>query len=682
MPFKKWVLPEKEKQPGEIAALAESCRISPLAASVLAARGRADDAKRFLSVEGELSSPLALLDMDKAAKRVQKALDSLEKITVYGDYDCDGVTATALLYSYLTSAGAEADYYIPERDGEGYGLNREAVKKIAGSGTKLIITVDNGISALAEAEYVYELGMELVITDHHQPGEELPRAEAVVDPHRKEDKSGCEMLCGAGLALKLVAALEGDCEAALEYFADLAAIGTIGDVVPLVGENRILAAAGLRALKITDNLGLRALMAVSAVKPEALTAQTVSFSLAPRINAAGRMGSAKLAVQLLLSESPKEAESLAQELDSLNRKRQEIESEILSSVEEMLAQDERLGEGRLLILKSAQWHHGVIGIVCTRLVERYGKPALLLCDEGDGTLRGSGRSLGDFHLFQALSANASHLMQYGGHKLAAGFTVAAEEFDAFREGMEAYARENFDLMPSVSLAVDKVLEEQDLTVEAVSSLTALEPFGAENEAPLFLIAGATLLGATPLSGGKHQRLSLRMKLSNITALCFGLSTEKFFYSKGTVLDLVVSAGLSAYNGQVSVTFRVRDMRPVCFPQEKFLNARGYYEKLRRGEPVSRAIAARALPEKEDIATIYRCIKVSNGFPAGPDGLFALLFPAGINYCRLRIAIDMLREAELIAFTPCRSEIRLLTPKGKADLSATPTRLWLRERYGV
>ena len=687
MPFRKWELSGGDPRLTRI--LAEECGISPLAAAVLAGRGHTsyEEIAGFLAGGEELADPFELEDMAPAAERLRRAIDEGERITVYGDYDCDGVTATAMLYIYLSSMGADVCYYIPERDGEGYGLNLEAVREIAGEGGGLLVTVDNGISALEEIACANELGMEVIVTDHHQPGDTLPPALAVVDPHRRDDASGCRYLCGAGVVFKLIAALEdGDYQIPLEQFGDLVAVGTIGDIVPLVGENRFLVQNGLRRLAITDNPGLSALMEAAAVRRGSLSAQTVAFSLAPRINAAGRMGSAGLAVRLLLSEDQEESAAIAAEMDQKNKDRQSREQEIVAEAEELIRQDPSLLEGRLLILRGDSWSHGIIGIVCSRLLERYGKPVLLCCGEEDGSLRGSGRSLGEFHLFKALSACAKLLTRYGGHKLAAGFSLRREEFEDFRQAMEDWARREFPRMPQPILRLDRLLEPEDLTLEAVESLGVLEPFGAENEPPVFLLKDALLRGSAPLSGGKHQRLSLEVSGRTVNALLFGVSQERFFYRPGQRLDLAVTLEVNEYNGQRSVSVKVRDLRPAGFPQEKFFNAKDCYQLFRRGEPIQPALAKRAAPSREEAALVYRFLKARQGYAGEPDALYAELLAegkgaAGINYCKLRILLDILAEAELITLSPLLTGITLRETEGRSDLNRTPTRRRLQEEYG-
>lgn len=676
MPLKQWKILKEDPEMASI--LAEECGISTLAASILVSRGHTAyaDAMQFLTPEEEFASPFDIADMDKAAARILQAVDEFEKITVYGDYDCDGVTSTAILYTYLTSMGADAAYYIPERDGEGYGLHRSAVEQIANDGTNLLITVDNGISAVEEIAYANELGLDVIVTDHHQPGDVLPEAVAVVDPHRKDCGSTYKDYAGVGVAFKLIAALEGgDYQAALEYFADIVAIGTIGDIVPLTGENRLIVKYGLQALAMSDNVGLIALMKAAGVKPGALTAQTVTYSLVPRINAAGRMGSAGLAVRLLLSEDEDEAAELAAQLDTMNRSRQEQEQVIIADICEMLTRDPSLLDGRLLILRSEHWNHGIIGIACSRLLERYGKPVLLMAEE-DGVLTGSARSVGDFHLFNALSANASHLLRYGGHKLAAGFSLNAGEFDAFRQGMEEYARAKHDIMPQYTITLDKQLAPEDLTVEAIQSLSVLEPFGAKNDPPLFLLKNAVLESATPLSGDKHQRLTLRVGNQLTSALWFGVSSEQMPYHPGAVLELAVSAEVNEYNSRQSVTLKVKDLRPGGFTQGKFFSAKEYYGKIRREEPVSKPILSHSTPTRDEIAAVYRYLRSAHGCRGDIDNLYVRLAAvpgaSDINYCKLRILLDILNESGLISLSPAGGGIMLVETQGKVDLNAAPT----------
>ena len=667
--LKRWIFPQADAE--HVGRLAQECGLNRLSAQVLVSRGCTTyrEAADFLEPGQNISSPFDITDMEKAAERVTEAIDTGEKIVVYGDYDCDGVTATAILYTYLQMAGADVDFYIPERETEGYGLNCRALEELAEMGTQLIITVDNGISALDEADYAKELGMELIITDHHQPGEILPDAFAVVDPHRKDDTSEYRELCGAGVALKLCAALDDDCEGTLERFAELAAIGTVGDVVPLTGENRIIVQRGLQAMACTEHPGLIALCEAAGRDISHLTSQDIAFALAPRINAAGRMGSAKLAFSLLICEEREEAEQLARQLCELNQKRQEAEQKILEEVSSMIQKNPGLLRGRLLIVRGENWSHGVIGIVCARLLEKYGKPVLLMSADGS-FLRGSARSIGEFHLFKALSANAGCLTQYGGHKLAAGFSLKKEDYPAFCAGMERYAAEHFDLMPRPSLTITGRLSKEDLSVEVIRELSVFEPYGAQNEAPVFLLQHAVIAAASELSGGKHLRLTVCVDGKEVPVLCFGSTKPNFPLKIEDAADIAVTADINEFRGVQSVSLKMVDIRPSGFRQDPFFNALGYYEKLVRCEPVSPAILHRSLPTREEAAAVYRYLR------AHPEKIWdpiLLYFAVGkeMNYCKLNILLDILKEAGLVSLSPER-QISLLKVGEKVDLTQTKT----------
>lgn len=670
MAFKKWNILKEDKEMSKI--LADECGISEFVASILVNRGHTtyEDAMQFLTLEDSFASPFDIKDMNKACERIKLAIDNFEKIYIYGDYDCDGVTSTAVLYTYLSSIGADVYYYIPERDGEGYGMNKTALKTIADEGTSLVITVDNGISAIDEACYATELGLDLVITDHHQPGNTLPDAVAVVNPHRHDDLSDFKYYAGVGVAFKLIVAMEdGDYNTAFEYFSDIVAIGTIGDIVPLIGENRSIVKHGLQSLKISNNMGLLALIEVAGINIEKVTAQTVAFSIVPRINAAGRMGSAGLAVKLLLSEDYEEALEIAHEMDSLNKERQQKEQRIIEDIEEMISKDKTLLSNRVIILKKDNWNHGIIGIACSKLIERYGKPVMLMTLE-DGMLKGSARSIGEFHLFKALSSNAQFLQQFGGHKLAAGFSLKEENFEAFKQGIEEYAFEYYDMMPQNTINIDKQLSPRELTVEKINELSYLEPFGCRNESPYFLIKNAVLNSITPLSQGKHLRINISVNGVNFNALYFGMSTDRFFYKKGAIIDIVVNADINVYNDKESVSLKVRDIRPSGFTQQKFFSAKAYYEKIIRNEDVSKNIIAHSTPSRQEIATVYRLLKVNNGYNNDIDCLYLELMKSDINYCKLRIILNILDEVGLIVLSPSLNNIKFCQVNKKVDLNSS------------
>ncbi|MDE7278333.1 MAG: single-stranded-DNA-specific exonuclease RecJ, partial [Oscillospiraceae bacterium] len=440
--MKKWTLGNPDRNAARI--LSQHGGLSGICAEVLVSRGidSMEKAVSFFNADnnndedkGErLSDPFLVKDMREAADIILAAVDSGKKICVYGDYDCDGITATALLYSYIECIGGDVRYYINDRS-EGYGLCADALRRLADESTELIVTVDNGISAVNEAALTKELGIELVITDHHQPGEVLPAAAAVVDPHRDDDLSPFKDLCGCGVALKLIAAMDGGSyDSALEQFSDLAAIATVADVVPLAGENREIVRLGLRYLENTENAGLQALMEAASVKLP-VTSTQAAFSIAPRINASGRFASASEAVELLLCEDPDDAAEIAARLNSLNSERKKTEADIMEEIRGSILQDPRILYERVLFLYGEGWHHGVIGIVAAKLVERFGKPVFILSDDGDEA-RGSARSVAGFSVHKALTACSEVLTKFGGHSGAGGFSLKKENIGAFNEALQ------------------------------------------------------------------------------------------------------------------------------------------------------------------------------------------------------------------------------------------------------
>ena len=440
---KRWMIAEPDA--GGVRRLTQEIHCAPLAAAVLSARGieNADAARAFLSCDRSgLHDPHLMRDMDKAVEVIRGSLARGERIVVYGDYDVDGITATCTLVDYLRREGAACEYYIPNRLSEGYGLTRQAMEELYRRGTRLMITVDSGITANEEIALARELGMKVVITDHHECHDDLPEAEAVIDCKQAGDTYPFDSLAGVGVAFKLICALSGDPDAMLARYADLVALGTVADVMPIVGENRILVAEGLRCMEHTHNIGLQRLLAESGMADRHLTASTISFVLAPRINAAGRMGKADLAAELFLTQDFDRAMHLAAELCEQNKLRQTTENEILEQALAQLKGEYNPVEDKMIVLAGKGWHQGVIGIVCSRLCDRYGCPVVLISIDGDGVGKGSGRSIGSFNLFDALTSCADLLDRYGGHALAAGLTIRGDGLEQFRDAFEKVVSEN------------------------------------------------------------------------------------------------------------------------------------------------------------------------------------------------------------------------------------------------
>lgn len=678
MSFRRWVLPQLDKE--SAAVLAEECGLDPFLALMLTTRGisEVEAALEFLTGADLTADPLGFADMDKAVDRVRRAIDDGETIMVYGDYDADGVTSTALLYSYLKYKGAQVLYYIPQREGEGYGLHRESVDRVAEAGTRLIITVDNGIAALDQVAYAKEKGIDVVVTDHHQPQEQLPDAVAVVDPHRANCPSEFKDYAGVGMAFWLVCALEEDVDWVLEQYADLVALGTLADVMPLRGENRVLVRRGLERINRGGRLGLDRLKEAAGTAGKNQTSTTAVFTLAPRINAAGRMGSPDKAAQLLLSENPEEASALAAEIQGLNVERQETEAAILSQVlEDLRLHPERLAD-RVLVVAGEGWHHGVVGIIAARLTERFGKPSVVLSVDGE-TAKGSGRSVKGFSLFDAIAACKDGLLAFGGHELAAGVTLQADRIASFREKINAYAA-SLPAMPVPELRLDCKLRPSQLSVELLNSLSALEPYGAGNAAPVFGLFQMHLEGITPVGGGKHLRLTLSRDGARITAMKFGTTPEQFRFIPGDLLNLAVTLDKNEYKGTVSVSVIVKDIRYASTRQEEILTGLRDYDRAVRRELIPEDAAL--LPDRELTARVYRLIDPQKGWSGTLEQLAHVIGEAG-PYAAIRLAAEVLRQAGLIEAED-QGDILALTRKpaqGKADLNATPMMRYLQGLTG-
>ncbi len=669
--MKKWTVGKPDINAAN--RLAEMGGLPPLCARVLVSRG-IDTVERAADLLGDgngLSDPFLITDMRKAAETIIAAVDEGKKICVYGDYDCDGITATVLLYSYLQCIGGDVSYYINLRE-EGYGLCADAVRRLAEEGTELIITVDNGISAAEEAVLVKELGMELVITDHHQPPEILPEAVAVVDPHRADDCSPFKDLCGCGLALKLVAAMDGgSCESALEQFSDLAAIATVADVVPLKGENREIVRLGLKYLENTENAGLKALMNASGIKLP-VTATQAAFGLAPRINAAGRFASASEAAELLLCEDGDTAKQMAARLNSLNEQRKKAETEIMEDIHQKILTNNGILYKRVLFLYGEGWHHGVIGIVASRLAERFGKPVFILSEDGDFA-RGSARSAEGFSVHKALAACADCLVKFGGHTGAGGFTLKKEDVQSFDDALQKYAAEEYAVASGVPLHADMLLRPEELTVENVSALSVLEPYGEGNPKPVFMLQGARLLETVPLSEGKHTKLKLTYGNIGVYGLMFGTRTAEFPYKPGDMLDIMASAEINSYNGRTSVNLRIEDCRRSGVSQKKYFAAKEAYERYKRGEGADSSLVSRIVPNRDDLAAVYRAVPAEGIL--FDDAYFALhsmqsVQSESMNYCKFRLALDIFEELGLVRTDPAAEKAERIPVRKKADLESS------------
>ncbi|MDR2421405.1 MAG: single-stranded-DNA-specific exonuclease RecJ [Oscillospiraceae bacterium] len=547
-------------------AAVKLCRrgINPLAAVFMCSRGMTeyDDAARFITDRpSDIHDPMLLRDMPAAAERIELALSRGESIFVFGDYDVDGMTASALMKSYFRSRGTECGIYIPGRAEEGYGLNRPALEYLKSEGAELVITVDCGITAVEEADYARELGMDLIITDHHECRDDIPRAVAVVDPKRPDSRYPFSALAGVGVAFKLICALEKDKTPyeLLESYGDLVAVGTIADVMPVVGENRALIRAGLRKLARNPRPGLLALMRATGAPSADINSAAIGFMLSPRLNAAGRMGQTGLSVDILLTEDHEEAERLTRELCELNTRRRELEGGIFAEVEERMS--DILPDGPI-VMSGENWFHGVMGIVAARTAERWMLPAVIINMDEDGIGRGSCRSFGLFRMYSALQKCCDLLINYGGHEMAAGITIARGNIDELRRRLSEIYREEIKTRPAPTLFLDFEVEKPHLLdIENVKALSMLEPFGNGNLPPSMLIRGARVALLSPVGGGKHTRLRIEKGRVSLDCIFFAAEADSLKIREGGSADVAFAPQLNEFRGRRSVQLHVIDVRP-------------------------------------------------------------------------------------------------------------------------
>ena len=644
-----------------------------LLAGILTARGITDPAEALTLLAGEedLSDPFLLTDMQKACECIWQAIDNGETIVVFGDYDVDGVTATALLYQHLKGMGATVKCMLPSREGDGYGLSRNAIQSIHDKGYQLIVTVDNGISAVEEAEFAAELGIDLIITDHHLPPETLPKAVAVVDPRRLDDTSPFKGLCGAGVAFKLCAALDG-CppEEMLDYCGDLAAVGTVADVMPLTGENRTLVKSGLRQLQNTDRPGLEALLEEVGLAGRPITAENISYAIAPRINAAGRMDSAVTALQLVLCEDPDRAEELAHKLNEINVKRQETELEIFKAAQVLLEQEPERLEDRVMLLWGRDWHPGVIGIVASRLVERTGRPVIVVTVDEHGECKGSGRSVPGFNLHACIGSCADLLIRYGGHAMAAGLSVREENLPELRRRLNEWAARECPVLHTAPLECDLPIHLDRVTVDSVRRIDALAPFGAENPTPVFLLQSAVVDGVYPVSEGRHSRLRLRQGNASVYAVWFGMPSEQLPYTMGDVVDAALNLSVYESARGAQLSGRILDLHPAGLGT-KLAEQAALVAALRRGTPLTAEQKTLITPDRSHIITVYRELQARRWHAEDLQPLCAKLGEE--NTGKTLVAVTALEQVGLIATVEKGGAkyLELVPAQGKKNLADAP-----------
>ena len=556
---KKWECYETDEE--KINELIEKYNLSSLVAKILVNKDiiTKEQVELFLNpTRNDFHDPFLMPDMEKAVDRILKALDEKQKILIYGDYDVDGITSITVLKNFLLERGATVSEYIPNRLDEGYGLNKNAIEDIAKNEINLMITVDCGITAVEEIEYANTLGIETIITDHHEPDDILPNAIAVVDAKRKDNKYPFNQLAGVGVSFKLIQALSkkiGLEEKEYLKYLDIVAVGTISDIVPLIDENRTITKLGLKLVEVTKNIGLKALIESSGYKK--IDSNCISFGIAPRINACGRMGKEQEALDLFLTDNIVEAKDIAAKLNTYNKERQTIEKKIF---EEAVEQVEKIKDNEdVLVLGHEDWHHGVIGIVSSKITEMYFKPSILICFEGEDA-KGSGRSIPGFDLHEALSNCNTYLEKYGGHSMAVGISLKTKNFEKFKQEFEKYVSKSniCDIIPIIH--IDQEITLKDISIEAVKDLSKLEPFGEANKMPIFLYKNLKIHSIRTLSEGKHIKLTLKDGSFYIDAIGFNLGHLAEDYKIEDKIDVVGTLEINEFNGRESVQINLKDMR--------------------------------------------------------------------------------------------------------------------------
>lgn len=665
-------------------AISEQFSIPMICAALLDVRGinTPEAVEAFLSDELIFADPFEIKDMDKAVERITFAVENGEKICIYGDYDADGVTSTALLFQYLETLGADVSFYIPSRADEGYGLNCDAIRSLSSDGVQLLVTVDNGVSAYDEVKLANSLGLDVVITDHHTVPEVLPEAIAVVNPHRADCSSKFKEFSGVGVVFKLIMAMEGeyaDADMIIEEYSDIAALGTIGDIVSLTGENRTIVKHGIRSINDSNRAGIVALLKASSCYEKELTSTDISFSVVPRINAVGRLGLSDKSVELLLTDDEEYALSLAANLSEDNSQRQKIEQDILKEIDVIIRNNPAIIRYPIIILEGENWHQGVIGIIAAKIKGLFGKPCIIISKEGEDA-RGSGRSIEGFALNDALFACSKHLTHFGGHTMAVGFSLKCDKIEEFKESIYQYYG-SLDKLFLPTIKIDCKLNPALLNLELVDALSLLEPYGAGNPSPIFGLYNMTITDVKALSNGKHQRITVSRGGAQHTVMCFGMSSEHFIYKVGDMVDLAVSLDKNLYKNNIYLSIIATEIRYAGFDTEKQLKFLRLYDRfvLDKNFPEKyREHIHLMLPEREDFAKVYRYIKAIGAMDTSIESLCYKI--SDVHCGKLRVILDAMAELKLISLFegPNSLKITVLDVDHKVDINDAPIIRKIRE----
>lgn len=647
----KWLI--KKQDEAAVAEIRKQFGFCDAVARVLYNRGLTDrkSIESFFDIDiANLHDPLLLADMEKATSRIKRAVENGEKITVYGDYDVDGITSVVLIYRCLTSLGANVDYYIPDRTEEGYGLNSSALRSIYDSGTSLIVTVDTGTTAVEEIAEAENYGLDVIVTDHHECKPTLPVCVAVVNPKRPDSVYPYKELAGVGVVFKLVCALIGDSTKAFSLYGDLVSIGTIADIMPLVDENRVLVSLGLDLLRKRPSCGIKALLEASGgYKHGQITASTIAFQVAPRINAAGRIGDPKRSVELLLCEDPEQAASLAEGLCDENRTRRQMEADIIADVEKML--ENRNPSDRIIVVGSENWHHGVIGIVASKIVEKYHLPCILVCFDGDRA-KGSARSIKDVSMFELLTQSSRHLEKFGGHEMAAGLTLARKDFDGFVRDITAIANEKItdDMMIPV-VESECEIPFSEISLDTVHELQRLEPFGTGNPTPNFAFGNVVISDIIAVGAGMHLKLTFSYSGQDFSAMLFGTTLQDFDFATGDTVDIVFSMSENFFNNRYSLNMSLKRMRLCEETEKKEADEEKLYNRFIFGDKEDGIVLTR-----KEFTAVYRHLhrnyvnaRQTRYMPHALARGFARKGLEGFGFCKLMLCLNILSELGIIEY---------------------------------
>ena len=692
----------------EIKEISEKLGIKLLTAKLLYNRGYTtpQKAEKFIRNEDIMfHDPFLLADMDKAVDRIITALDNNEKIVIYGDYDVDGVTSVSILYLYLKEKGADVSFYIPSRTGEGYGINPSAIETLAQKETKLLITVDTGITAVEETEYAKSLGLDVLITDHHECQNELPKACAIVNPRRADCQYPFKELAGVGVVFKLLCSLEytycknNNIEKDwLKYicdtYGDIVAIGTVADVMPLVDENRLIVSRGLKLIEVNKRPGIEALLELSGAvstskfngqkKKRRITSTLISYVIAPRINAAGRISDATRAVDLFLCDTKAEAFDIAEELCETNRMRQAEENKIIEQAYEKIKTEHDFENDKVIVLAEDNWHNGAIGIVASRITEKYNLPSILISFDGNVS-KGSGRSIKGLNLVEALGYCSDLLIKYGGHELAAGLSIDRENLPLFKQRINEYARTHLTPDNMVTqIDIDAEIEQEDISLENAEELFMLEPFGISNPVPIFALKDAVITDAMAIGSNRHSKFTFKKGNKTVSALCFGKNPSELNLFVGDTVDAVFNLDVNEYMGNRNVQLTLRDVVPGEKTMSIRLKKREEYNEIKEEKRMIDA-NERIVPTRDDFVNVY--YTVQRELRQGNENIsIALLEKSvrGMGYIKIRFIIDILKETNVFVIE-CKDGVEdeyVIKPSAivnKINLEKSTILRWLKSR---